>query len=155
MRDIGLSARHGCTGCGNSQALYQRVCLCRRCRCCCRALLLALLVPPLFGVPHEHCLQQVRPKVVRCPIFVRRIFTLATAVPCDEKLDSGDVCVYVDEMWYSRLLKPLNARLTYLICVPRPQQHNRGVCAWSSRVDVSYVKGDGNQPPLGLRLPVP
>ena len=156
MRDSGLSARHECTGCGNSQAFYLHVCLCRRCRCCCRALLLALLVPPLFGVPREHRLQQVRPKVVRCPIrIVPRIVTLTTAVHCVEKLDSSDVCVCVDKREDPRLLKPLNPRRSYWRCDPRPQRHNGRVCAWSSRVVVSYVDGDGNQSPRGLRLPAP
>ena len=158
MRDSGLSAHYGCTGCGKSQAFYPRVCLCRRCRCCCRVLLLALLVPPLFGVPREHRLQQVRPKVVRCPIDIVHVnvnFTLPIAVPRAEKLGIRDACVCVDKRGDSRLLKPFNPRLPYLRCVPRPQRHNGRVCAWSSRVVVSYVEGDGTQSPLGLRLPAP
>ena len=149
MRDIGLSARHGCTGGGNSQAFYPHVCLCRRCRCCCRALLLALLVFTLFGVPREHCLQQDRPKVVRCSniythnnsSFALRNWTAVMYVSC------------VDKRGASRLSKPLKPCLTYLSCVPQPQRHNGRVYAWSSRVVVSYVGRDDNQSPLGLCLP--
>ena len=151
MRDSGLSARHGCTGCGNSQAFYPHVCLCCRCRCCCRALLPALLVLHCLGCPGSTAYSRRGPKW-----YDVRIFTLATtAVPCAEKLDSSDVCVCVDKRGDSRLLKPLNPNLTYLRCVPRPQRHNGRVCALSSRVVVTYVEGDGNQSPLGLRLPTP
>ena len=133
-----------------------RLCLCRRWCCCCRALLLALLVPPLLGVPREYCLQQEMPNVVRCSIYVW-IFTptTTTAVPCAEKMYSSDVCVCVNKRGDSRLLKHLNPRLTYLRYVPPPQRHNERVCAWSSRVVVSYVEGGSNQSPLGLCLPAP
>ena len=153
MRDSGLSARHGCTGCGNSQAFYPHVCLCRRCRCSCRALLLALPVPPLFGVPREHRLQQVRPKVVRWPAYVRRTFTLTTLSLALRNWTAVMYVSCVDKRGASRLSKLLNPCLTYLSCVPQPQRHNGRVCTWWSRVVVSYVGGDDNQSPLGPRLP--
>ena len=151
MRESGLSARHGCAGCGNSQAFTPRVCRCRRCRCCCRALLLALLVPPRFGVP----LTAGETQGSTVSYICTRNFALTTAVPCADKLDSSDVCVCVDKRGDPRLLEPLNPRLTYMRCVPRPQRNHGRVCAWSSRVIVRYVEEDGNQSPLGLRFPAP
>ena len=85
-----------------------------------------------------------------------RFFTLTTtAVPCAEKLGSSVVCVCVDKRGDSLLLRPLNPHLAYLRFVSRPQRRNGRVCAWSSRVVVSYDEGDGYQSPLGLRLSAP
>ena len=86
MRDSGLSARHGCTGCRNSQAFHPRVC---RCRCCCPVFLLASLVLHCLGCPVSTAYSRGSPKS-----YDVRIFTLTTtAVPCAEKLNSSDVCV--------------------------------------------------------------